>query len=163
MLSNVWFTSDLHLGHELAAKNRGFASVEEHDAAIIYNINKVVNKNDKLFILGDLAMNKQKLEQLSEIRCRNKELLIGNHDLYQTQHYLRWFTKVHGFRKYENYWLSHCPVHPQEMYRTKGNIHGHIHKGAATHELPLPYYNVNVDFHNCNPVNFTWIKQAFGE
>lgn len=160
MTANVWFTSDWHFGHVgTAVTHRGFSSVEEHDAHIVERLNRVVRKKDKLFVLGDIAWNKDALSVLPHINCKNKELIIGNHDQYSTRGYLRYFTKVHGFRKYNNMWLSHCPIHPQEMYRCVVNIHGHIHNGAATPPLPFPYINVNVDFNNYNPVNLEEIEE----
>lgn len=159
-LSNIWFTSDLHLGHSGAAHHRGFNDVVEHDWTIITNLRSVVGKKDKLFILGDVCWNDHSLKLLEEIPGI-KELIIGNHDTLQTKKYLKYFTKVHGFRGYREYWLSHCPIHPQEIFRTKGNIHGHIHNGAATTNIGYPYFNVNVDCNNMCPVNMDTIDHFF--
>lgn len=45
-MSNVWFTSDLHFGHEkiiqYEAEHHPFTLIEEHDEAIIANINSCV-------------------------------------------------------------------------------------------------------------------------
>jgi calcineurin-like phosphoesterase family protein len=156
MLSNIWFTSDLHLGHKGAASHRGFTSVVEHDWTIISNLNSVVRKRDKLFILGDVCWNNKSLLLLNDIPGI-KELIIGNHDTLSTNEYLKYFTKVHGFRKYDKFWLSHCPIHPQELIRGRGNIHGHIHTGGMTGNLGHPYFNVNVDMNNMCPVNLDTI------
>lgn len=161
-MSDVFFTSDLHLGHKLTARERGFSSVEDHDKTIIENINNIVGKRAKLFILGDVCLTKQSFELLKEMQGV-KELICGNHDNYSTPRYAEHFVKIHGFRRYKNFWLSHCPVHPQEMYRVKGNIHGHIHKNTDSPELPLPYFNVNVEFHNMKPVSLEMILDAFNE
>jgi calcineurin-like phosphoesterase family protein len=56
------------------------------------------------------------------------------------------FTEIHGFLRYKNVWLSHVPIHPQEMYRCEANVHGHIHKNSESPELPFPYINVNWDY-----------------
>lgn len=159
MASNVWFTSDLHLGHPgTALKHRGFHSVEEHDEHIIAELNRLVKKKEKLFILGDVVWSNKHLKLLDNIVCKNKELIIGNHDQLMTKEYLKHFTKVHGFRKFRNMWLSHCPIHPQEMYRCVANVHGHLHNGAATPPLPFPYINVNVDYNRFKPVNLDEIE-----
>ena len=44
----IWFTSDLHLGHEAVIKmqDRPFADVREMDDALIHNINECVGGND---------------------------------------------------------------------------------------------------------------------
>lgn len=159
-LSNVWFTSDLHLGHSMAAELRGFNNQIEHDWTIIANLNAVVQKKDKLFILGDVAWSSAGLKLVGEIKG-TKELVIGNHDKHTTKEYLKYFTKIHGFRGYKNFWLSHCPIHPQEIFRKKGNIHGHIHNGAATKDIGYPYFNVNTDMNKLCPVNFTTIERWF--
>jgi calcineurin-like phosphoesterase family protein len=122
----------------------------------------VIGKKDKLFILGDAAFSNKALPLIGEING-TKELIIGNHDGLTTKAYLEYFTKVHGFRQYKGFWLSHAPIHPQEIYRCRGNIHGHIHNGAATPPLPYPYYNVNVDFNKMQPVNFDTIEAWFKE
>lgn len=153
MTSNVWFTSDLHLGHSNIIKHRRFDSVEEHNDTIVRNINSCVRRKDKLFILGDVVWGNRYLPLLNEING-TKELIIGNHDQLTTKEYLKYFTKVHGFRKYKDFWLSHCPIHPQEIYHGWWNIHGHIHKGGMTRNPEGCYFNVNVDFRSYFPVNF---------
>ena len=160
-ISNVWFASDLHLGHSAIAKHRGFSSVEEHDSAILHNF-QCIKRKDKLFLLGDVVWNDKSLKLLDEIPGI-KELIIGNHDRLQTKKYLKYFVKVHGFRKYQDLWLSHCPIHPQEVYWCKGNVHGHIHKGAGTEDLGGSYFNVNVDFNKMSPTNFLTIQKYYEE
>ena len=163
--SDVWVSSDWHLRHENIAKHRGFSSIEEHDDTVINNINKVVSKRSKLFVLGDIAINKKALPILKRINCKNLELIFGNHDQANIYEYLKYFTKVHGFRSYKNFFLSHAPIHPQELYRCRGSIHGHIHSNSKSKPLPLPYFNVNVDAEGVDfkPVNFTTILNAFEE
>jgi calcineurin-like phosphoesterase family protein len=146
-------TSDLHLGHRYAATSRGYSTVDEHDTVIIRNL-AALDKRDKLFILGDVAWNQTSLALLSEVRA-TKEMIFGNHDTMSIQKYLAVFDKVHGARMYKDYFLTHIPIHPQELYRSKGNIHGHIHKDAATKPLEdSRYFNMNWDFHR-KPVLFT--------
>ena len=158
-LSNIWFTSDTHLGHKSIAKHRGFSSIEEHDAAVVENM-QVIGKRDKLFILGDVAWKRKDLYLLNEIPG-TKELIIGNHDTLPTEEYLKYFNKVHGFRQYKHLWLSHCPIHPQEIYRCRGSVHGHLHNGAATKNIGGDYFNVNLDYNDMKPVNFTVIDEYF--
>jgi len=158
----VWLTSDLHLGHPFASEVRGFSSIEEHDSTIIENLRSVVTKRDKLFVLGDVAWKNSHLKLMAKVPGQ-KEMIFGNHDKMMAQEYLKYFHKLHGFRRYKNFWLSHCPIHPQEIYRCKGNIHGHIHNGGGTKELYKPYYCVNTDFHNFHPVKFETIEEIFND
>ena len=142
---NVLFTSDLHLGHALAAKNRGFSSLEEHDDSIIYTLLGICTKRSILWILGDIAWTPVALERLKEVPG-HKHLIRGNHDKCGTYEYLKIFESIHGFLQYKQMWLSHCPIHPQELYRCVANVHGHIHKNTSSPLLPPPYLNVNWDF-----------------
>ena len=150
--SNRYFTSDLHLGHSMAAEKRGFNSVKEHDEFIINTLKEICNKKSTLWILGDIAFKKESLELLNQVPA-NKKGLYGNHDMMNSTEYLKVLQSMHGFYKYKNMWLSHCPIHPQEMYRCSSNVHGHIHKNTNSLELPLPYINVNWDFWD-RPVTF---------
>lgn len=53
----LFFTSDLHLGHEKAItiNNRPFSNVDEMNDTLIDNVNKMVAADDELWILGDFA------------------------------------------------------------------------------------------------------------
>lgn len=159
---SVFFTSDLHLGHKFVANTRKFMSVDEHDQHIIDNINEYVDRRDKLFVLGDVAFTREGFHKLAQVNCRNLELIFGNHDNYPVDQYQLYFNKLHGFYKYKNLWLSHCPVHPNELYRTVGNLHGHIHEFGASEGINDPrYYNVNTEFHGFKPVPFTEISEYY--
>lgn len=142
---SVLFTSDLHIGHDLAAEKRGFTSVAEHDDFVISTLKEQCSKNTVLWVLGDVVMRGGEIRRLAEIPGR-KKLVIGNHDELPTLEYLLYFEEIHGITKYKSMWLSHCPIHPQEMYRCKLNVHGHIHKNTSSPLLPHPYFNVNWDF-----------------
>jgi len=154
----ILFTSDLHLGHEFAARCRGFDNVHDHDNSVIATLEKYCTKRSILWILGDVAMKKESLYMLGALPGRLK-LVRGNHDNYPIKEYLQFFEDIYGFLMYKHFWLSHCPIHPQEMYRAKANIHGHIHKNTNSPELPLPYFNVNWDFHK-KPITLEEIKSV---
>ena len=70
----------LHFGHENMAKMRGFSSAEEHDENLITQWNKVVSKNDKVFILGDISMESSKPYHLLHELKGIKHVILGNHD-----------------------------------------------------------------------------------
>ena len=52
----VFFTSDLHFGHENAIRfdNRPFKSIEEMDTELIRRWNEKVGKGDLVYVLGDM-------------------------------------------------------------------------------------------------------------
>lgn len=81
----LFFTSDLHLGHEKAItiNNRPFSNVDEMNDTLIDNVNKMVAADDELWILGDFAyrVSREEVHALrSRIKCRHVHLVYGNHD-----------------------------------------------------------------------------------
>lgn len=81
----VFYTSDLHLGHENVLKycNRPFKSIEEMDACLIANWNRRITQNDTVYVIGDfIYRNKRTPEWYLEKLNGTKYLIIGNHDRY---------------------------------------------------------------------------------
>lgn len=86
-MSNVWFTSDLHIGHAKVAEER----MPEHDPAfgametvLANNWDKVVDDDDVIWVLGDISCGKtpDQWEALDWVDRRpgRKRLILGNHD-----------------------------------------------------------------------------------
>lgn len=127
----TYFIGCLHLGHENMAKHRGFSCAEDHDMVLIDKWNDVVNKKDKVFILGDVTMESSKHYYKLDALKGFKHVILGNHDKPQdVPELLKYVGKVSGPQRYKkDYWLSHIPVHPIEFsYRIDANIHAHIHE-----------------------------------
>lgn len=125
-MANVWFCSDLHFGHKNIDKFRkGFRSEQEHREYIKYHWEKAVTKRDTVFVLGDAAFTEESVVDFKGLKGR-KFLIRGNHDLLKTSTYLEYFEEVYGLLKYKEFWLSHAPIHPNEL-RNKINLHGHVH------------------------------------
>ena len=158
---SVFFTSDLHLGHAFMARHRGFDSIEEHDEAVISSIEPFLTKRTLLWILGDVVWHNSSLKHLARLKGSLK-LVLGNHDNFPTGTYLKYFSKLYGAVMYKGLILTHIPIHPQEVYRGRLNVHGHIHANAATENIGLPYYNVNWDFHK-KPVSLDELKKVAEE
>lgn len=158
----ISFLTYINLGHDsilkFAKEYRSWAdTVLEHDHILIERIRSVCrSKRDILYILGDVAMDVTKLEMLDEIPAK-KILVRGNHDNYDIKEYLKYFDKVEGFVRYKQSWLSHCPIHPDEL-RGRVNVHGHVHGNSIRNKYTLEYdpRYVNVCVENCDgyPVNF---------
>ena len=64
------------------------------------------------------------------------------------------FDEVYGFHKYKEFWLSHCPIHPQEL-RGKYNIHGHVHHNNIPDKN---YFNVCIEALNGLPIKLDEIR-----
>lgn len=88
-MGRVWFTADLHLGHEniLRFCKRPFDSIGQHDEALIANWNSVVGPSDTIFVVGDFAhkMDPSRVRRIFERLSGEKHLVIGNHDPRHTQ------------------------------------------------------------------------------
>ena len=143
----VMFTSDLHLGHRSICKYRSkFTTAEEHDEYILDLMSKL-NKRTILFILGDFLFDGPHFEvylhRIAKFPCTIK-LVMGNHDSMQlyTQTIAPNISIQLPLFSYKNTWLSHCPIHPQELRNRDGNIHGHLHNSIVP---DLRYFNVNLD------------------
>jgi len=150
----VHFTSDLHIGHEKVAGIRGFASTEDHDAAIYARWGGVVADEDKVFVLGDLTGDSRGLDRALDLLAAlpgEKHLIAGNHDSCHPMkrsaykalpQYLRAFESVASAATFKGYGidvlLSHFPYtadrdgvtrYPQWRLPNLGQwlLHGHTH------------------------------------
>ena len=77
-----FYISDLHFGHKniLSFDNRPFFTLSEMEQVLISNWNSRVEKNDEVYILGDMFWrNEEATRILSELKGR-KYLILGNHD-----------------------------------------------------------------------------------
>ncbi len=171
-MSNVFFISDLHFGHEHITSFRSTSGVKyrtgddylQNMNNIVRNWNKVVRKRDLVWVLGDVAFTDVGFDMLSKLQGR-KKLVRGNHDNhFTTERLLENFETVEGLVGYKNYWLSHCPIHPKEMRGRLGNIHGHVHhnslKDYKTGGYDERYINVCCEAVGETPIPFSKIKSG---
>lgn len=127
---SVWFCSDLHFGHKNIEKFRTHVKSEEDNRQQIVSCwSEVVTKRDDVYVLGDACFTPDTLPVFGLLEGR-KFLIRGNHDELLTRHYLLYFREVYGLLKYKEFWLSHAPIHPDEL-RGKINLHGHVHYNSV--------------------------------
>lgn len=172
-MSSVFFTSDIHLGHRLAARLRGFSELADHDEMVLSKVSIGLNRRSKLYILGDVCFGRD-LSRLNEIPGI-KAIVLGNHDREKARKYLdvESVVDVHGALQYKRFLATHVPIHPQELTRFRANIHGHIHVGGATQNpvelygcglrMPNRYINVGVEWNGFRAVPFETIVEKFTE
>lgn len=157
--------SDLHLGHEGILKYRTqFPDVKSHDDYIIKQWNSVVGEHDKVYILGDVAWKKRDLSKLSQMNG-TKILIAGNHDILGAKNYLKYFKDIRGFWKKDIFWLSHAPIHEDEL-RKHINIHGHLHNKRVKTYFDLDsalYINVCCECVDYTPVKIEDIKNGISK
>lgn len=169
-MSNIYLTSDFHLGHQrdFLFKPRGFQTIEEHDAAIIENINATVAEDDILYILGDLMLNDNDkgIEHLKQIKCQDIRVVLGNHDtdnrkaLYGSLPNFTILGYAHPFKyKKWRFMLSHYPMatanyddDDEKPYLKVHNICGHSHIKNCFDDKTGSYH-VELDAHENFPVS----------
>lgn len=146
---SVYFTSDLHLGHKNIAKFRSFvSSCEQNTELIEEDWNKRISKNDVVYVLGDAAFDYESLQRMGNWKGR-KILIRGNHcDFVSIHDLVNVFEEVYGMLKYKGMWLTHCPIHPDEMRGKIGNAHGHCHNFQITKGIG-PFKKLHPKYLNC--------------
>ena len=139
--NNPWLFSDIHVS---ANKTR--------TKEFLKKLNSVVKENDDLVCLGDL-MNKHTgtsrdvRDFVSNINCKNKFLILGNHDFLKVEDYIDM-----GFLYVTDHMainidgkkiiFTHCPI---PVKNDTINIHGHIHgSGKYWNMSPEGHYDVFV-------------------
>ena len=175
---SMFFTSDLHLGHQriLDECRPQFKTTDEMDEYLINKWNETVTDDDDVYILGDLSYrSKHSVESYLSQMSGKKHLIIGNHD-YQ------WMKAITDLEQYfvqvENMCLinhgkslltlCHYPMLEWNRSRyandsatsTSWLIHGHIHNSTTLEayrfirrHLPCAL-NAGVDINNYVPVTF---------
>jgi calcineurin-like phosphoesterase family protein len=165
-MSNMYVIADTHFSHARIIKiaGRPFHSVQEMDNTILENINRVVERNDTLIHLGDVGLcPKDKMQWcLAQIRCRNKILIMGNHDRARSPQAWREL----GFKEVslwpiiydEWYIMCHEPLY-LEVNSPFAVIHGHTHQNSYTDPEKAHYFNASVERIGYEPVLLDEIKE----
>lgn len=156
MSPQIFFISDLHIGHKNIlnfSPCRYGENINEHDRWIIAQWNSVVRPKDIVYCLGDVVFDINKIEMLNELNGQ-KMLVRGNHDKFPIEVYLKYFNNIYGMLGYKGFWLSHCPIHPDEL-RGKRNIHGHVHNSSIPDDR---YINVCVEALNGVPISLDQLR-----
>ena len=164
---NTWFTSDFHLGHRniIRSCSRPFASVDEMDAAILANLNKLVGADDALYFLGDFCLGgpDQARQYRDRIVCRNIHVVEGNHDAA-----LRDLTGVFSGSNQlvevrvrgQRIVLCHYAMRVwHHSWRGVWHLYGHSH-GNLTDDPASLSIDVGVDSHGFRPWHFDEISTA---
>jgi calcineurin-like phosphoesterase family protein len=164
--TKVWFTSDLHFGHdrEFLFKPRGFKCVEDMNETVLKNFNSIVGENDEVYILGDLTLGNLDAAKPYLEKLNGKITVIrGNHD---TDNRVGYYMSL-GWEIYDalrirwdryTFFLCHYPtmtfnLEQEHLSQTTLNLYGHTHQKTNFYN-DIPYsYHVGLDSHNCYPVD----------
>ena len=168
-MSNVFLTSDTHFGHKGVtvftktdgSKIRPWDNVEEMDEALVNNWNSVVKPNDKIYHLGDVVINRKVLQIMHRLNG-DKILIRGNHDTFKLHDYTRFFRDIRAYHEMNGMILSHIPIHTNQLFRFKVNVHGHTHTNNVmldgTDIADPRYVCVCVEQTNFTPISLEEVK-----
>lgn len=183
--SKVFFTSDTHFGHKniLRFCNRPWATIAEHDQALIQNWNNIVPEDAVVFHLGDFCYKGggfPTIQHLKGLLHGQIVLIRGNHDpdTRKTQNFQKLqqlFTGVYDLLQIEvegqRILMSHYPLltwpHAYGQHPT-WQLFGHVHLRKRITSLDAftveqccrpTQYEVGVDLNGYRPISFQNLKE----
>ena len=175
---NIFFCSDLHIGHENVIKfdNRPFVNLEEMHQKLIENWNAVIKDEDLVFYLGDFSFKDRDNAKKFRSQLKGKiHFILGNHDRY-TQITELGFKKVYGdetglggatisvkdedaHRGYQDIILCHYPLLIwNKSHYGSWHIHGHCHQSLQRNKEINWYYTRKVIDVGINGIEYTPIS-----
>lgn len=167
-MSKIYLIGDTHFGHNGISKKfrQEFSTDEEHNNTIHNNILACAGKKNHLWILGDVCFKEEHFRKLWEysLSFQTVNICLGNHEHKRLVEFcVQHDIGVHGIVKKWGYWLSHAPIHPQELYRGK-NIHGHVHTNSVKHIGDLvyeddSYFNVSCENIGYKPITLQEVRE----
>lgn len=113
---SVFFTSDLHIGHENSIKfdGRPFRDLDHMHESLITRYNATVKENGVCFFLGDVGTKTEAIHKVLSRMNGTKILILGNHDKGMFTMYNAGFDVVlHNATIYvgdNKVTMSHCPL-----------------------------------------------------
>lgn len=166
----IHFTADTHYNHANIIKycNRPFKTVQEMNDCMVDKTNQIIQPNDTLWHLGDLAWLHPE-EILDKINCRHINLVFGNHDIRIKQR-LSQLEKQKRITIYKGFvdlkingqkiTLCHYPMLSWNCsYHGSWHLFGHVHGrncGAGPNS-----YDVGVDNNRFAPISLEEINDHF--
>jgi calcineurin-like phosphoesterase family protein len=155
---NTFFIGDLHFSHKniIGYCRPEFDNIDEMNETLIDRWNSVVRPRDNVWFMGDVCFGKHNMHLVGRLNGELR-LVLGNHDHYPIEDYLLYFKKIVGVTDYKGCALTHIPIHPQQFYRWKLNIHGHMHEKSIDDDPR--YFNVSCEQLNYIPIEWEQIKE----
>lgn len=163
-MSKTWVYSDPHFYHKNIVKFenydgtplRPWDDAEQMTEEMIEWYNEIVNDEDRVYILGDIAFTATNMRRAVERLKGRKCLVPGNHEPTKMRRYFDLFDDVRGYVIKKGFIMSHIPIHEGSLSRWELNIHGHLHNNAVTlsssrGEIDERYYCACVERTNFRP------------
>ena len=170
-MSKIFFTSDLHFGHKNILKYcaRPFDDVEAMDAYLIKQWNSVVERGDRVYVLGDISLSYLPDRAASILKSLNgqKFLIAGNHDKRPrtSSDFQECFVWIKDYATLkvdkQKIVMSHYPMLTWDG-KQYGSwmLHGHCH-GSLDEDLNALRMDVGVDSHGGTPISFERLQAHF--
>ena len=163
---SIFFIADTHFSEEniMRYENRPFTNVENMNEELISSWNKLVGKEDEIYVLGDFGASGKEKEILNRLNGI-KYLVKGNHDTQSNEYY-----RQAGFKEVydcpiivEGFWiLSHEPLYINENM-PYANLFGHVHNSPLFKDYSKQHVCVSVERLNYSPIGFGDIKKRIQE
>lgn len=171
---NIFFISDLHLGHHNVLKfdGRPFKDVQEMHVELIKNWNSVVKDDDIVYNLGDLSFGNDELDKWFLYSVKGKiHHIMGNHDALKSIRKLDRIEKIYEYgteitvedkdsddRSGKTHIImSHYPILSwNRAHHGSWHLHGHCHGSLV--KSNLDYYKRRVMDVGCNMIGYTPIS-----
>lgn len=166
---NVFFTSDLHLGHKRMLDFRPFATVEEMDSALITNWNARVGPKDRVYLLGDVSFHNPDVTRgLVSLLNGEIHLVTGNHDAVTVRKLPDLFETIHSYREVK-VWVEETGDHQRITlchyalrvwncsHYGAWSLYGHSH-GNLPDDPHACSMDVGVDPNGYYPVSFDEVR-----
>lgn len=168
MSGKTWVYSDPHFYHANivtfvnhdGTKVRPWDDVNVMVEEMVQWYNELVNDQDRVYILGDVAFSASNMQKVVPRLKGRKCLVPGNHEPPKMRKYFDLFDDVRGYVQRQGFIMSHIPIHEGSLSRWKLNIHGHLHNNYVRYgpelgkfsEVPdLRYYCACVERTNFRP------------
>lgn len=188
-MSDLYFTSDLHIGHEsiLRYTERGkyWSDIKQHDRDIIDIINWNTLTNSHLYIIGDVSLGNKwyAADAVSRLCAKHKYLVLGNHDeeledFWRSTGLFNVVTHRLKFKHHSNVLvLDHHPSLAWDRAKYGSwHLHGHMHGDLDYTKFNMQEYRIfdvgfdvsprfdtgysyNHEFHGYKPFSYTWLSK----
>ena len=145
IMSKTWLYADPHFFHEGVCRFtrydgsplRPWDDAEQMSEDMINSYCELVSPEDRVYFLGDVAMNRRALDKALPRLPGRKVLVKGNHDIDKLSYYSQYFDDIRACVVKKGFIMTHIPIHPESLARWSVNIHGHLHANVVRKEVTV--------------------------
>ena len=140
-MGRKFYIADLHFGHKNIIKfsKRKFKDVDEMDEIFIRRWNNKVDKDDDVYVLGDMIYKSKKPEKYLSRLNGNIHIIKGNHDMWLNSIDKNKYKNIKSINQYleindngRRVVLFHYPIMDWNgKFRGTYHLHGHIHNNLS--------------------------------